>query len=62
MKISTNDTNISIELKQMFKVLNQAGILGAERRAPPLVRLSPAVSSLLSRIAKHVGLSNAKIK
>jgi len=27
------------------------GIIGVERRAPPPVRLSPAVSSLLPRIA-----------
>ena len=39
----------------------QMGILGAERRAPPPVRLSPAVSSLLARIAQHVGLPDAKI-
>jgi hypothetical protein len=37
-------------------------ILGAEQRAPPLVRLSPAVSSLLARIAKHVGLLDDKNK
>jgi hypothetical protein len=38
------------------------GILGAERRAPPLVRRSPAVTFLLARIAKHVEYPDAKIE
>ena len=37
----------------------QVGILGAERRAPPLVRLSPAVLSLLACIAQDLGLQDA---
>ena len=39
----------------------QVGILGAERRAPPLVRRSAAISSLLARTAQHAELPNAKI-
>jgi hypothetical protein len=35
----------------------QVQILGAERRAPPLPRLSPAVSLLLTRIAPDIILS-----
>jgi hypothetical protein len=34
---------------------------GAERRTPLLIRLSPAVPSLLARIAQHAGLPEAKI-
>jgi hypothetical protein len=40
----------------------QVGIIGVERRAPPLVRLSPAKSSLLARLAQHAGLPDAKIE
>jgi hypothetical protein len=38
----------------------QVGILGAELRALPLVRPPPAVSSLLARFAKRLGLPDAK--
>jgi hypothetical protein len=37
-------------------------ILGAERRTPPPIRLSAAVSSLLARVAQHEGLSDAELK
>jgi hypothetical protein len=40
----------------------QVGILGAERCAPPKARWSPAVWSLLARIAMYVGLPDAKIE
>jgi hypothetical protein len=36
-------------------------LLGTARRAPPPKRISPAVSSLLARFAKHAGLPDAKI-
>jgi hypothetical protein len=36
------------------------GKLGVERRAPPLIRLSPVVSPLLARIAQHTGFPDAK--
>jgi hypothetical protein len=39
----------------------QVGILGAERRAPSLVRYSPAVSSLFARFKQHTGPPEAKI-
>jgi hypothetical protein len=39
----------------------QVGELGEERRASPPARLSPVVSSLLARIAKHEELPDAKI-
>jgi hypothetical protein len=39
----------------------QVWILGAGWRTPPQARLSPAVSSLLARIAQHEGLPDAKI-
>ena len=37
-------------------------MLGVKRRAPTLVRPSPAVSSLLPRIAQHAGHPDAKIE
>jgi len=43
------------------KEARQLGALGAERRALLPVRLPPAVSSLLARIAQHAGLPDAKI-
>jgi hypothetical protein len=44
------------------QVARQVGMLGAVRRAPPLVRPSPALSSLLARIAQHTGLPDTKIE
>jgi hypothetical protein len=37
-------------------------ILGAEWRAPPLARLAPKLSLLLSRIAQHIGPPQAEIE
>jgi hypothetical protein len=38
------------------------GILGAERRLPSPVQLSPTEPSLLARIAQHTGLPDVGIK